>query len=90
MSSLFSLHRPYLILFITDQRQGLSPSATLDSSNEGGDEQKKREGGAALDVTTAIIDWSSFRRREYVRYLLETLLVGGRDQRQEPCREFGG
>ena len=43
MSSLFSLHRPYLILFIADQRQGLSPSAALYSGNEGGhsgDEEK--------------------------------------------------
>ena len=55
VSSLFSFHRPYLILLIVDQRQGPSPSAALNPGNEAGrrgDEQEKREGRAALDVTT--------------------------------------
>ena len=59
MSSPFPPCRPYLILFIADNRQGPSPSASLNFGNEAGyrgDEQKFREGRAALDVTTAITD----------------------------------
>jgi hypothetical protein len=54
--SLFSLHRPHLTLLIADQN----------SVNEAGhisDEQKKREGRTALDVTTAVID--SVQAAEY-------------------------
>lgn len=66
MSSLFSLHRFNLNLLIAGQRQGPSPSASINSGNEAGyrddeqkkreDEEKKREGRVALDVTTAIFD----------------------------------
>jgi len=49
VSSLFSLHRPYLTLLIADQNSGNEAGHTSD-------EQKKREGRAALNVTTAIID----------------------------------